>query len=91
MSPRQFPALCARGRLKPTRARSVSTLLLLFCLGRPDVLPVGDLGIQNSMRLAYGLDALPSPARMLEIAEAWRPYRSAGAWYLWRRSVLVTL
>jgi DNA-3-methyladenine glycosylase II len=43
------------------------------------------------MRDAYGLDVQPKPARMEEIAEAWRPYRSAATWYLWRRTDLVTL
>lgn len=71
--------------------RWTADMLLMFCIGRPDVLPVGDLGIQNGMRLAYGLDALPKPDQMIEIAEAWRPYRSAGSWYLWRRTDLVTL
>lgn len=71
--------------------RWTADMLLMFCLGRPDVLPVGDLGIQNAMKLAYGLDAPPKPAEMEAIAEAWRPYRSAGSWYLWRRSDLVTL
>ncbi len=71
--------------------RWTADMLLLFCLGRPDVLPVGDLGIQNSMRAAYGLDALPKPDEMAAIAEPWRPYRSAATWYLWRRSDLVTL
>jgi DNA-3-methyladenine glycosylase II len=78
-----------------TRIRGIgrwtADMLLMFCLGRPDVLPVGDLGIQNAMRLAYGLDAPPPPARMIEIAEVWRPYRSAGSWYLWRRGDIVTL
>lgn len=71
--------------------RWTADMLLMFCIGRPDVLPVGDLGIQNAMRLAYGLDALPKPAEMEAIAEPWRPYRSAGSWYLWRRGDLVTL
>jgi DNA-3-methyladenine glycosylase II len=66
-------------------------MLLIFCLGRPDVLPVGDLGVQNSLRVAYALDAVPSPATMLEIGEPWRPYRSAASWYLWRRGDTVTL
>lgn len=70
--------------------RWTADMLLMFCLGRPDVLPVGDLGIQNAMRLAYGIDKLP-PAKMEEIAEPWRPYRSAGSWYLWRRSDILTL
>ena len=71
--------------------RWTADMLLLFCLGRPDVLPVGDLGVQNSMRLAYGLDAMPGPDEMVSIAETWRPFRSAATWYLWRRGDLVTL
>jgi DNA-3-methyladenine glycosylase II len=71
--------------------RWTADMLLMFCLGRPDVLPVGDLGVQNSMRIAYSLAALPTPAEMVAIAEAWRPYRSAGSWYLWRRGDIVTL
>lgn len=71
--------------------RWTADMLLMFCLGRPDVLPTGDLGIQNAMKLAYGLEAAPKPDQMLAIAEAWRPYRSAGSWYLWRRGDIVTL
>lgn len=71
--------------------RWTADMLLLFCLGRPDVLPVGDLGVQNSMRIAYGLPSLPTVAEMEAIAEPWRPYRSAGTWYLWRRGDIVTL
>jgi len=71
--------------------RWTADMLLMFCLGRPDVLPVGDLGIQNGMKLAYGLKAMPKPAEMAEIAEPWRPYRSAASWYLWRQVDLITL
>ena len=71
--------------------RWTADMLLLFCLGRPDVLPVGDLGVRASMRSAYGLDELPTPAEMEAIAEPWRPYRSAATWYLWRRTDIVTL
>jgi DNA-3-methyladenine glycosylase II len=71
--------------------RWTADMLLMFCLGRPDVLPVGDLGVRSSMMGAYRLDGLPSPAAMEEIAEPWRPYRSAGTWYLWRRADVVTL
>ena len=71
--------------------RWTADMLLLFCVGRPDVLPVGDLGVRASMMKAYGLDALPDPATMERIAEPWRPYRGAGAWYLWRRADTVTL
>ena len=71
--------------------RWTADMLLMFCLGRPDVLPVGDLGVRASMKAAYELADLPLPEAMETIAEPWRPYRSAGAWYLWRRSELVTL
>jgi DNA-3-methyladenine glycosylase II len=66
-------------------------MLLIFCLGRPDVLPVGDLGVRNSMMAAYRLEDPPKPDDMVRISESWRPYRSAGAWYLWRRGDTVTL
>jgi DNA-3-methyladenine glycosylase II len=71
--------------------RWTADMLLLFCLGRADVLPVGDYGIRASMRAMYRLPDLPTPAQMEEIARPWRPYRSAGTWYLWRAADMVTL
>ena len=59
-------------------------MFLMFRLGRLDVLPVLDLGIQKGMRRTYGLRRLPKPAQMERIAAAWRPYRSIACWYLWR-------
>ena len=59
-------------------------MFLMFRLGRLDVLPVLDLGIQKGMRHAYGLRRLPKPAQMERIAATWRPYRSVACWYLWR-------
>lgn len=59
-------------------------MLLIFRLGRPDVLPVGDLGIQKGVQLLYGLRALPSPERVLKIGKPWSPYASIASWYLWR-------
>ena len=59
-------------------------MFLMFQLGRPDVLPVGDLGVRLGMRRAYRLDATPTPARAREIGAPWAPYRSVGAWYMWR-------
>ena len=70
--------------------RWTTDMLLMFCLGRPDVLPVGDLGVQRVMREAYRLDSPPDSATMVKIAEPWRPYRSAGAWYLWRSTDIIT-
>jgi DNA-3-methyladenine glycosylase II len=59
-------------------------MFLIFRLLRPDVLPVGDLGIVTAMQKAYKLRKRPTPERMRKIAEAWRPYRSIASWYLWR-------
>jgi DNA-3-methyladenine glycosylase II len=59
-------------------------MLLLFRLGRPDVLPVDDFGVRAGFRAAYGLRVLPHPKALAAFGERWRPYRSAAAWYLWR-------
>jgi DNA-3-methyladenine glycosylase II len=59
-------------------------MFLMFRLHRPDVLPVGDLGIVRAMERLYGLRKPPGPERMEKIAEAWKPYRSIACWYLWR-------
>ena len=59
-------------------------MFLIFHLGRPDVLPVGDLGIRRAVERAYELDDLPDVARLTEIGEPWRPQRSLASLYLWR-------
>jgi DNA-3-methyladenine glycosylase II len=59
-------------------------MLLMFHLGRPDVLPVDDFGVRAGFRAAYGLRSLPHPRALAAWGERWRPYRSAAAWYLWR-------
>jgi DNA-3-methyladenine glycosylase II len=59
-------------------------MLLIFQLRRPDVLPVGDFGVRNGFRIAYGLRKMPTPKEVLRHGERWRPYRTAAAWYLWR-------
>ncbi len=59
-------------------------MFLMFRLHRPDVMPVDDLGIVNAMMRNYGLRKKPKAKRMLQISEAWRPYRSVACWYLWR-------
>ena len=58
-------------------------MFLMFHLERPDVVSGGDLGIRKAIQLAYGLDELPSPAEVVERAEAWRPHRSLACLYLW--------
>jgi DNA-3-methyladenine glycosylase II len=59
-------------------------MFLMFQLERPDVLPVGDLGIRRAIERAYGLDGLPDTPTMERIAEPWRPYRTLACRYLWR-------
>jgi hypothetical protein len=59
-------------------------MLLIFQLGRPDVLPVDDFGVCNGFRLAYGLKGMPTPRALAEFGARWAPHRSLAAWYLWR-------
>ena len=59
-------------------------MLLMFNLGRPDVLPLGDYGVRKGVQLLYRLADLPNRATMTEIGERWRPYRSVASWYVWR-------
>ena len=59
-------------------------MLLIFQLGRPDVLPVDDYGVRNGFRIAYGRRSIPMPKEVLRYGERWKPYRTAAAWYLWR-------
>ena len=59
-------------------------MLLMFRLGRPDVLPVDDFGVCNGFRLAYGLRGMPTARALAEYGARWAPFRSVAAWYLWR-------
>jgi DNA-3-methyladenine glycosylase II len=59
-------------------------MLLIFRLGRPDVLPVADLGVRKGFMLTYGLRELPGSQEMLDHGERWRPFRSVASWYMWR-------
>lgn len=71
-----------------TRVKGVGVwtvqMFLMFALRRPNVLPVGDLGVRAAMKKAYGLAELPKPQEMERIATAWHPYCSIASWYLWR-------
>jgi DNA-3-methyladenine glycosylase II len=58
-------------------------MFCMFHLERPDILPVGDLGIRNAVRTEYELDELPAPAELERIAEPWRPHRTLACLYLW--------
>jgi DNA-3-methyladenine glycosylase II len=59
-------------------------MLLMFRLGRPDILPVDDFGVRNGFRLAYGLRGMPTTRALAEYGARWAPFRSVAAWYLWR-------
>jgi DNA-3-methyladenine glycosylase II len=76
-------ALVALMRVKGI-GRWTAQIFLMFRLGRPDVLPELDLGVQKGVQLAYGLRKLPSPKQVQRIAEPWAPWRTVASWYLWR-------
>jgi DNA-3-methyladenine glycosylase II len=61
-------------------------MLLIFSLGRPDVLPIDDFGVREGYRKLKKLEVQPKPKALAEIGRAWAPYRSTAAWYLWRAS-----
>jgi DNA-3-methyladenine glycosylase II len=71
-----------------TRVRGVgrwtAQMFLMFRLGRPDVLPDLDLGVQKGLMLAHGLPAMPRPADVLRLGAPWAPFRTVASWYLWR-------
>jgi DNA-3-methyladenine glycosylase II len=64
--------------------RWTAQMFLMFRLGRPDVLPELDLGIQKGIQRAYGLRRLPTPKQVLRRGAPWAPYRTIASWYLWR-------
>jgi DNA-3-methyladenine glycosylase II len=64
--------------------RWTAEMFLMFRLHRPDVLPVGDLGIVNAVQRMYRLKKRPDAKKLQKIGEAWRPYRSVASWYLWQ-------
>jgi DNA-3-methyladenine glycosylase II len=59
-------------------------MLLMFRLGRPDVLPVGDYAVRKGFAVTYGLAEMPKPKELEQYGERWRPYRSVASWYMWR-------
>jgi 3-methyladenine DNA glycosylase/8-oxoguanine DNA glycosylase len=59
-------------------------MLLIFRLGRPDVLPVDDYGVRDGFRLTYRKRSMPTPKALARHGEKWRPFRSVASWYLWR-------
>ena len=71
-----------------TKLRGIGTwtaqMYLIFCLGRPDVLPYDDLGVRQALRNFHGLEELPRKREAIELAAPWRPYASVASWYCWR-------
>jgi 3-methyladenine DNA glycosylase/8-oxoguanine DNA glycosylase len=59
-------------------------MFLIFRLGRPDVLPIHDYGVQKGFAITYRKKAIPKPRELAEFGERWRPYRTVASWYLWR-------
>ena len=59
-------------------------MLLMFGFGRPDVLPVGDMGIRAGAKELFGLPALPTAGELTALAETWRPFRTVASWYIWQ-------
>ncbi|HKW62064.1 MAG TPA: hypothetical protein VJN89_05925 [Candidatus Acidoferrum sp.] len=59
-------------------------MFLIFRLGRPDVLPIHDLGVRKGWAITYGKKHLPAPKELLKFGERWRPYRTVASWYMWR-------
>ncbi len=95
LSFRRFPKMDDEAIIAElTRVRGIgrwtAEMFLMFNLGRPDVLPVGDLGFQNAVMRAYGLKKRPTPKELRAFAEKWRPHRSAAVWYLWRSLAIIT-
>ena len=64
--------------------RWTAEMLLLFDLGRPDIWPVNDYGVQKGFAKTFGKRKLPTPKQLMKHGEKWRPYRSVAAWYFWR-------
>ncbi|CAN6459437.1 unnamed protein product [Victoria cruziana] len=59
-------------------------MFMIFALHRPNVLPVGDVGVRKGVQLLYGLNQLSQPSQMDKFCDRWRLYKSVGSWYMWR-------
>ncbi len=91
----QVPGFAALGKLEDeviierlTQVHGVGRwtveMLLIFQLGRPDVLPVADLGVRKGLMIAHGMKSLPAASTLQRKAKAWAPFRTVGSWYCWR-------
>jgi len=89
LAPKQLPAATdeeVAAMLLPIRGIGPWSvdMFLMFALARPDVLPVGDLGIRKGMQRHFKLRKFPEADRMVKLASPWRPYRTIASWYMWR-------
>jgi DNA-3-methyladenine glycosylase II len=89
LTPRRLPTMTdaeVSAALLPVRGIGPWSVHMfqMFALCRPDILPTGDLGVQKGMQRHFGLRRLPTPERMAALAAPWRPFRTVGAWYMWR-------
>lgn len=71
--------------------RWTAEMLLMFCLGRPDVFPADDLGVRKGIQRVYGLPRVPTQKEAQALSERWRPYRAVATWYLWRAARAITM
>jgi len=67
--------------------RWTAEMFLIFSLGRPDVMPLGDLGVRKAIQKLYNLSQLPDSHYILKLSSSWKPYRSIATWYLWKSLV----
>lgn len=89
IDPRRFPKMSSEEIIAHLIAVKgvgewTAHMVLIFTLQRPDILPVGDLGIRKGFQIVYGLGSLPNKKQMEKIAEPWRAHASIASWYLWR-------
>lgn len=89
LEPRAVPAMTDEQAIEHmTQVKGVgrwtAEMVLIFTLGRPDVLPVDDYGFKRAAQIEYKMRALPKAERLHKLAKPWRPYRTVGTWYLWQ-------
>jgi DNA-3-methyladenine glycosylase II len=89
IQPRKFSRLSSEELVDQlTRVKGIGEwsvhMFLMFGLSRPDVLPVGDLGVRKGVQAYFGLGDLPAPKAMVWLSQPWQPYRSVASWYMWR-------
>lgn len=79
-----FGQICAFGRKIRGIGKWTADMFAMFHVGRPNVLPVGDLGVQKGVAVLFAMSKLPGPAQMTELTSDWAPWRTVGSWYMWK-------